>query len=51
MKKNHNISACLAIFMASLSLFSCSSEDDTQYSTAGQLGDISVDRTKIGTHQ
>lgn len=46
MKKNHNISACLAIFMASLSLFSCSSEDDTQYSTAGQLGDISVDRTK-----
>lgn len=51
MKKIHNISACLAIFMASLSLFSCSSEDDTQYSTAGQLGDISVDRTKIGTHQ
>lgn len=51
MKKIHNISACMVMLMAGLSLFSCSSEDDTQYSTAGQLGDISVDRTKIGTHQ
>lgn len=39
------------MFMAGLSLFSCSSEDTTQYSMAGQLGDISVDHTKISTHQ
>lgn len=51
MKKIRNISACLVMFMAGISLFSCSSEDSTQYATSGKLGEISVDRTKIGTHQ
>lgn len=49
--KQFKLFAYAALMMASMFITSCSEEDTTQYSTAGTLSEINVDRTKIGTYQ
>lgn len=51
MKKNCIFLISIALLIAGMFTTACSEKDNTLYATAGALGDISVDRTKIGTHQ
>lgn len=51
MKKNYIFLVSIALLTAGMFTTACSEEDNTLYATTGALGDISVDRTKIGTHQ
>lgn len=37
--------------MTGLSMVSCSEEDKTVYATPGSFGELTIDRTTIGTHQ
>lgn len=43
--------AYAALAMTGLVMTSCSEEDKTVYTTPGSLGELSIDRTTIGTHQ
>lgn len=40
-----------ALAMTGLSMVSCSEEDKTVYATPGSFGELTIDRTTIGTHQ
>lgn len=49
--KKFRLFAYAALAMTGLSMVSCSEEDKTVYTTPGSLGELTIDRTTIGTHQ
>lgn len=49
--KKFRLFAYAALAMTGLSMVSCSEEDNTVYTTPGSLGELTIDRTTIGTHQ
>lgn len=49
--KKFRLFAYAALAMTGLSMVSCSEEDKTVYATPGSFGELTIDRTTIGTHQ
>lgn len=49
--KKFRLFAYAALAMTGLSMVSCSEEDKTVYTTPGSFGELTIDRTTIGTHQ
>lgn len=49
--KKFRLFAYAALAMTGLSMVSCSEEDNTVYATPGSFGELTIDRTTIGTHQ
>lgn len=49
--KKFRVFAYAALAITGLSMISCSEEDKTVYTTPGSLGELTIDRTTIGTHQ
>lgn len=49
--KKFRLFAYAALAMTGLGMVSCSEEDKTVYTTPGSFGELTIDRTTIGTHQ
>lgn len=49
--KKFRFFAYAALAMTGLTMTSCSEEDNTVYATPGSFGELTIDRTTIGTHQ